>query len=323
MEPRIAAMTAILVLSLACTPRALTYIPDPGVAPVSAGRTRITLTEVQAPATATSLGVELDVEASEALAITGAHLVPAGAKACEGPQAAGAIAVAVMSLDGQHQWRRPLPVDGRHTVTLQFALPPVDDDHDDDHRPTLDAVDVAFTVKAGARCVRFPLRAFEGRLQRRNPWSWGRTFRIEPPALDAFAGAARLGRWMGPVRVGAELGGAVRRCGHCLSPLYLAAPAALTIEAVGASRTGLGLGLELAYSVRPTCGPDQGDTYLLHGPRVTLRIVSAAPRTFGLPGGPQRRYTSFDLILAHQTSVGVPNWAQTVFSVGWTWDRGF
>jgi hypothetical protein len=323
MGARIATTTAVLALSLACTPRALTYVPDPALAPVSAGRTRLTLTEVQAPATATSLGVGLDVEASEALAITGAHLVPAGAKACAGAEEAGAIAAAVISVDGQRAWQRPLPVEGRHTLTLEFALPPIDKDHDGDHRPTLEAVDVAFTVGAGARCVRLPLRAPQGRLERRGSWSWGRAFRLEPPALEGFAGAARLGRWLGPVRVGAELGGAVRRCSACLSPLYFAAPAALTLEAVGASRTGYGAGLELAYVVRPTWGPDQGDTYLLHGPRVTLRIVSAAPRTFGLPGGPQRRFTSFDLILARYTDVEVPNWAQTVFSIGWTWDRGF
>lgn len=321
MATRATPIVALVALSFACTPRALTYVPDPGVASTSVGRARFTLTEVQAPAVATGLGVVLDVEAPGSLTITAAHAVPSGAKACGG-DALGALAAAVMSIDGQRQWQRPLRVDGRRAVTLEFALPPADDVHDDDHRPTLEAVDVAFTIGVEQRCARVPLRAADGRLARVSPWSWGRLVRIEAGA-DAYAGALRLGRWQGPLRLGGELGAAVRRCTNCLSPLYLAAPAALTLETIVATRTGLGVGLELAYAIRPTLGADAGDRYLLHGPRVTLRIVSAAPRTFGLPGGPQRRFASFDLVLAHQVAAGVDHWAQTVFSLGWTWDRGF
>jgi hypothetical protein len=320
--PIVPLLVALLALSVACTPRALVYVPDPGVPSTSVGRTRITLTEVQAPAEATGLGVVLDVEAPGALTITAAHAVPSGAKACDG-DAPGALAAAVMSIDGQRQWQRPLRVEGRRAVTLEFALPPADSTHDADHRPALESVDVAFIAGAGPQCARVPLGTPDGRLVRVSPWSWGRSVRIEAPALDAYAGALRLGRWVGPLRLGGELGVGVRRCTSCLSPLYLAAPAALTLETIVATRTGLGVGVELAYAVRPTLGADAGDRYLLHGPRVTLRIISAAPRTFGLPGGPRRRFASFDLVFAHQVAAGVDHWAQTVFSLGWTWDRGF
>lgn len=318
------ALLATLGLSLACAPRTLVYLPDTGVTPTNVGPGRFTLTEVQTPASTTGLGVVLQVDATTDLAITAAHATPAAAKPCAGSDAPGAVAVAVMSLDGQRQWQRPLRLSGHHALTLEFPIPSADELDEEEGFAPLEAVDVTFTDgTGGSHCARLPLRTPQGGWMRRGPWSWGRGVRLDSPFLDAFTGVVRLGRWLGPLRLGGELGASARRCPDCLSALYVAAPAALTLEVVAATRSGKGLGLELAYAVRPILGAEAGDRYLLHGPRVTLRFVAAAPRTFGLPGGPQHRFTSFDLILARSNAAGIEHWAQTVFSVGWTWDGGF
>jgi hypothetical protein len=329
---RTALATAALLAGLApaCTPRAVAYRPDPEGPPAMAGEAHFTLAEVLVPSQATDLGVVVRVDATSEVVVTAAHVAPARAEACQADPSTGVIAAAVVSVDGQRQWQRPLRLRGSHLLTLEFPIATGERIEDGRWAP-LETVDLAVTdasVLTGApaddsRCVRLPLQSPGGRLQRRGGWSAGYSLRLDQSWVEGVSGVARLGRWLGPVRVGAELGAGARRCPNCPSPLYVSAPVALTIEAIVAARSGIGLGFELAYTARPMIGPDAGDRYLLFGPRLALRFVSAAPREGGLPGGPQQRYSSFDVLIARETAAGVNHWAATIVGVGWSWDRGF
>jgi len=249
--------------------------------------------------------------------VTEAWLAPAAAPPCEGRRAAE------LAVDGAASWTRPVVVGGEQALDVSFPVPPVVES--DDSQAAMPAtVDLWVEGRGpeGARCVRVPLPD-PARWRRTGHWSWGGRVELEPPELPASSVVARLGRWMGPLRVGAELGVSLRACDACLSALYLGLPMALTAEVMPSNRAGIAVGLEAAYTARPLRGVGDGDRYFVHGPRVTLRLGGAAPRADGLPGGPQVRYGAFDVWWTRWTAVGVDHWSQTLFGVGWTWDEGF
>ncbi len=301
----------------ACVPRPLAYqaAPPPSIADHD---TRLAITDVLVPADTADLGAIVQVEGAGSVRITSARLAPARGEPCRGGWPAG-----VVSAGGRRRWERPLPVAPGERVTFEFPVTP-EAPEAIGQLAEPETLDIEVQTDAGAaRCVRLALPMADSALRRRRAWSWGGSLRLDPPIMNAFSGAVRAGRWLGPLRMGAELGLALRRCTDCLSPLYLSAPAALTIEALPALRAGFGVGLEAAYAVAPTVGADGGDTYLLHGPRLTVRLAAAARRTPHLPGGAQRRYSSVDFIVGFSRAVGVAHWSQTLFSMGFTWDEGF
>ena len=251
----------------------------------------------------------VDVEVDEA------WLAPAGGAPCEG-RLAGTMAV-----DGVTSWARPLVVVAGQTLEIAFPVA--------DARGELGAVlpapatvDLRVGARgAPARCERVPLPP-PSAWRKAGRWSWGARVLLEPPGLPAASVEARVGRWLGPLRVGAELGVSMRQCGACLSALYLGLPVALTAEMAAAMRPGAALGLELAYTARPVRGTDDGDHYLLYGPRVTLRLGAAAPRDDGLPGGPMVGLNTFDIWWARVSAAGVAHWSQSLLGIGWSWDVG-
>jgi hypothetical protein len=307
-------LVSLAVASAACAPRRLPYLVE---APASAPE----VPRVVAAALTSDRGriaVVLEWPSTEGAARVGeAWLAPAGGAPCEGRPAAE------IAVDGTTTWARPITVAGGQAIELSFPVPAtVADNVVADAPPPPANVDLRVDAPhEAARCVRVALPA-PTRWRRAGGWSWGGRVAVEAPQLPASSVVARVGRWWGPLRLGAELGVSLRPCDACLSALYLGLPTALTAEVTRALRWGAALGVEVAYTARPVRGVGDGDRYLLLGPRVTLRLGGAAPRVDGLPGGPSVRLSALDVWWARVTAAGVAQWSQTLFGIGWTWDEG-
>ncbi|MEP6652607.1 MAG: hypothetical protein ABJA82_04580 [Myxococcales bacterium] len=305
----------VSIFSAGCGQHALVYLPDPPAALIAVGDVRATVVEVQAPGPVTEFAVGVELDAPSGTTLLAARAAAASAAPC----ATGAMA-ALVAIGGQPRWGRPVAVGGHHLVRIDL---PSAAQTEDGAPAAQDTVDLMLRASGGATsCLRLPLPHAGTGVQKRSAWSWGGGVRAEPPAELGYSAVARLGRWVGPLRVGAEVGGSLRGCGGCRSELYLGLPAALTAEVVAAARAGLGAGLELAYVIRPIVGTGNGDGYWLHGPRLTLRLVNAATARPNRPGGPRAHYASFDIWIGRWNATGVPHWGQTVGGIGWTWDDG-
>jgi len=309
---RAAGLAAVAALTCGCASRAVVYRPEGPMPPVTSGPSSAAVAAVAVSPTGPGLTTVIDVDAPAAATMSAARLAPAGGAAC-----ASGNPVSVVSVDGTPKWERPLPIDRRVRLTLDFpSLEP----SVDGQRPTFATIDLTLvTASDGVRCLRVPLPEAD-RLRKLSPWSVGGNFSFDPPFLQEYSGVARLGRWFGPLRVGAELGASVRRCIDCVSTIYLGAPAAFTIELDAAKR--IGVGIEVAYTARPVIGLGDGDRYFVRGPRATLRLLIARPHDRDRPGGRQLGYGSLDLWLARWTAVGVERWSETLLGFGFTWDRG-
>jgi hypothetical protein len=306
---------AVASACASCAPRRLSYlVAEPPSAPEGPRVVAAALTSDRG-----RVAVVLDWPspegAREGARVEAAWLAPAGGAPCEGRPAAE------IAIDDTTSWARPIAVAGGQAVELSFPVPArMGDDVVAPPAPANVDLRVVSPGEA-ARCVRVPLPALTS-WRRAGPWSWGGRVALEAPEIPASSVVARVGRWWGPLRLGAELGVSVRPCNACLSALYLGLPVALTAEVTRALRWGAALGVEVAYTARPLRGVGDGDRYLLLGPRVTLRLGAAAPRDDGLPGGPSVRLSALDVWWARVTAAGVENWSQTLFGVGWTWDEG-
>jgi hypothetical protein len=303
--------------SLGCAPRQLAYRVDapPGpAAPPSAPR--VEGASLSSDGRGLAVALRWPSPGAEAR-LEGAWLAFAADAPCGEGRAHTAIAV-----DGVTTWARPVVVAAGHVVEIAFPLRVPLDDEVTDPAPVATAVDLlARTPGEAAICERVPLPAAAS-WHKIGRWSWGASVRLESAILllSSSSVVARVGRWLGPLRLGAELGVSLRRCVPCFSALYLGAPAALTAQVMPALRFGAALGLEVAYTVRPLWGPEDGDHYLLHGPRITLRLGGVAPRNGTVPGGPQVRSSTFDVWWTRWWAAGVDHWSETLVGVGWTWD---
>jgi hypothetical protein len=302
-----------------CAARRLAYVVDapPDVAAEDAANRPPRVVAAAMTSDRGLVAVSLRWPSSSELRVEEAWLAPAGGAPCEGRLAA------TMAVDGATSWDRPVTVGPDQALEIAFPLSMSDARSEVGAPPPAPAtVDLRVGARgAPARCERVPWPS-PSSWRKAGRWSAGARILFEPPGPPAASAVARVGRWVGPLRVGAELGVSMRQCAACLSALYLGLPAALTAEVAAATRAGVALGLELAYTARPVRGTDAGDHYLLYGPRVTLRFGAAAPRNDGLPGGPMLSLDTFDLWWAHVAAAGVAHWSQTLFGVGWSWDVG-
>jgi hypothetical protein len=311
----------IAALASGCASHAVVYKSDAPMTPATSstsGASRFVVADVVVPSSGPGLATVIDADVPAGTTMGAARLAPAGGAAC-----ASGNPVAVVSIDGRPHWERPLSLAGRQRLTLDFPLRGWSM-NGDGQRPTFETIDLTLaTASGGAGCLRLPLPQAD-RLRKRSAWSVGGNFSFEPPFLAAYSGVARLGRWFGPLRVGAELGASILRCIDCVSTIHLGAPAALTVEVVAAKGLGIGIGIEAAYTARPVIGlgGSDRDRYFIQGPRATVRLLVTTPRDRDRPGGPQLGYGSLDLWLARWSATGDEHWSETLLGLGVTWDSG-
>jgi hypothetical protein len=175
------------------------------------------------------------------------------------------------------------------------------------------------TVAAGRTgCMRVPLFSDAITWRKVSRWSMGWNVGLFPPFSLGFS----LGRWLGPVRLGAELGASSYQCDACARGAgHLLVPASVTVESYLYSRVGVGLGLQLAYDAVPAFAVGaRKDALFLHGPRVGVKLAVTQPAR-GLEYGPAVAswYAS-----AYRASwaTGNPFEGPGFFAFGVGWDYG-
>jgi hypothetical protein len=139
-----------------------------------------------------------------------ALLAPSAARPCrEG------LRDVALTVDEKLRWLRPVPIDGRHDVIVTF---PQDAGLDVlTQRPALDLV---LDTPRGERCVRVPVSGPEPELAWRRSFDWSVSYaaRVARPSEplgaveDRWSFDAGFGRWLGPLRVMAELGAGATDC---------------------------------------------------------------------------------------------------------------
>jgi hypothetical protein len=302
----------LLLLLAACAPRHVRYRPlAPLVAEAAGARA-----EVHAIETATSpTGFVVAASVAAPGALAGARLSSQSAQPCTG----SGPAAAVIEVDGAARAERPLPL-GPAPKNLRLAFP--NDTGGPRDMQWSGFLDLALTDGARTSCLRTPLAGHEVTQgwRRASAWSMGWNLWFFPP----FYLGASLGRWLGPLRLGADLGASSYQCPTCTPGAgYLLVPASLTAESyLSEPSTGVAAGLKLAYDVAPgfAVSRDRRDGVLLHGPRVELKLAITQP-SYGLPHGPQTFAWYLTAMFGRWGPHG-PSGGSSFAGVGLGWDHG-
>ena len=210
-------------------------------------------------------------------ALRAARLGSSSAVPCagSGPNAA------TIEVDGALHVERPLLL-ANHTLDLRLGFPsealfgPRDM-----HRDGFLDLEIEAAGRRG--CMRIPLVGDAITWRKVSRWSAGWDLGFYPPFSLGFS----LGRWLGPVRLGAEVGASSYQCSACARGAgYLLLPVSVTAESYLYSGMGVGLGLALAYDGVPGFAvAGRKDAVFLHGPRAGLKLAITQPAR-GLEYGP-------------------------------------
>ena len=139
-----------------------------------------------------------------------ALLAPAAARPCrEGLRDVG------LMVDEKLRWLRPVPLEGRHDIIVTFPQAAGLDLLA--QRPVLDLV---LETPRGERCVRVRVSGPEPELAWRRSFDWSVSYAVraahpsEPLGAveDRWSFDAGFGRWLGPLRLMAELGAGATDC---------------------------------------------------------------------------------------------------------------
>jgi hypothetical protein len=263
---------------------------------------------------ATRLSVALDA-AEPPPGLMDARLAPAAAAPCTAGARPRLVAV-----DGQDHRERPvgLRAGGPQRLRLDYAGTELLDGSGGA------VVDLVVAGGGGQRwhCLRLPLTGGDPRLGWRSSagWALGGSLRLD----GTIFGIVRLGRWVGPVRIGAEAGIGLTDClvacpaKEPLLPAYRNYPTALTADVFPLRIAAFALGFEGA--VETFWRSEQGDP--ASAVRVTVRLALAPPARNGLPRGPHMAFGSLDLatrVWLTRTGTEESGWVQML---GVTWDFG-
>ncbi len=265
-----------------------------------------------------SFVVELKLDAP-ATGLREARLASSSAAPCGG----AGPAAAVIQVGGTPHWQRPVAVGGAGTAEVKLAFP---------SRLTagprsMDGetfVDLELVDEGGGnavRCLRVPLSG-EGLVWKKTRrWSVGANVWLFPPFHLSLA----AGFWLGPVRLGADVGVASSsyQCHECKAgATYLLFPIAPTIETWLYRRSGAAVGVKLAYDGVPAVAVSHAaDALFLHGPRAELRWLALVAPGGRLPHGPQV-WAAYVSAIAARWSAGDPRDARTFIGLGFGWDFG-
>jgi hypothetical protein len=258
---------------LSCAPNQVRQRPAAPLE-VRADNHSVAIDEVIVKGAPTALVVKTRIRLRGTLSV--ARLATDSARPCAGagPEAS------VIELDGSTLWTRPIALDGgEHQVGFAF--------------PRLDIIgpkivsgagflDLAVTGSDLPACLRVPLAGGAVAWHKTSAWSAGGNIGFYPP----FGIGGSVGRWVGPVRFGVDLGVASIVCRDCRRVATLLVPASLTAEAYLPSRSGPTLGLKLGYDAVPGLGfghPRAID--FRHGPSAALKLAIVQPAT-GFDHGP-------------------------------------
>lgn len=161
----------------------------------------------------------------------------------------------------------------------------------------------------GAGCLRVP---FAGEAPATS-WSGGSRwyagtalrYAFLRPSIDgaheALSLALRVGRWAGPLRVTGEVGAGLHGCNdRCTDGGFEWLEGTLGLEGFVLRRDGWALSLEAAYSALPGVGHPSSNEALVHGPRLSLRLLRTERRHAGLPSGPEVRMFGLELFAAER-----------------------
>jgi hypothetical protein len=245
------------------------------------------------------------------------------------PPCSGGVAASRVRVVGEDEWtnkRRPRPGE---TLSIElsgaawkFAT------------EVASRLDLALRDSAGAlRCITFPLvdAAPQNRWDLLDSWTVSGLFELDffLDGVDGIDDAAvlglSLGKWLGPVRVGAGAGGGASSCSksvcapseetgssrHHYVPLFAGADS--TLFQAGWLAFGFGVQYRVIWTGTETYAGER--SVFLHGPALRPRLSWALPDPIapGIPGGPRRGYAiSLDVPLGYVMSAR----GDASFSVG-------
>jgi hypothetical protein len=194
------------------------------------------------------------------------------------------------------------PADAVRTGPRRFELSFLRQDPADPLRGD-SAVDLQLDTPA-AGCLRVPFAGENPALHWSGAGRWyaGMALRyaIVAPGIggarEALSLSVRVGRWVGPLRVTGEVGAGLHGCnGTCAGGDFEWLEGSLGLEGFIVRRDGWTLSLEAAYEALPGVGHPDSNQTLVHGPRLSVRLLRTERWHAGLPSGPEVRTSGLEL----------------------------
>jgi hypothetical protein len=235
-------------------------------------------------------------------------------------------------VDDQFQWLRPVSVEGRHKLQLEFSQGAAYD-----LLTQIAAIDFVLASDEGDRCLRVQLTGVDPALA----WTAdvrgaaGGSLRAYTP-LHSVGGVgagwsigSSLGVYAGPFRLQGEAAVGSANCRQqCLGssfgfswiPLGLSAHT-YVLEAEG---WGIDVGAGYRWIFSTVGGSGSSRQVWLSGPELTMRFAATPPRHPGLPAGSRIASAAFETFVADWRWNGPEGVERSlVFGVGLSWDAGF
>ena len=252
------------------------------------------------------VAVDGQVAGANAPKVLAAWLARAGAPACSSGWAGKPVWQEGGGSFGERFAGAAPPANSR-----RFALSFPRDDANDPLRGD-SVVDVQLDAP-GEPCLRVPFAGAAPSLAWPNGRRWfaGMAFRYSfvTPTIDGahevVSLAVRAGRWLGPVRVTAEAGAGLHGCRDgCAGGGFQWLEGALGVEGFIVRRDGWALGVDGSYTVLPAVGDPTSNQRLVHGPRLSVRLVRTEKTYPGLPSGPEVRSHGLEVFAAERFFAG-------------------